>query len=74
MNVWRRFLRAATPLRQIILLDLGQQMGPHKVDWLAAQAREQLGPAHLCHPSNWVINPAQRERQDSEVLGAARAA
>lgn len=62
MDLIRQFFRAATPLRQITLLDLGEQMGPHKVDWLAYQRRQQLGRAHLCHPANWITSPAQRER------------
>jgi hypothetical protein len=62
MSFWHRFLRAATPLRQITLVDFGEQMGPHKIDWLAYQRRQQLGRAHLCHPANWITSPAQRER------------
>jgi hypothetical protein len=64
VNLWQRFLHAVRPLQQITLVDIGQQMGPHKVDWLAAQKRKALGRAYLCHPANWITSPEQRDRQE----------
>lgn len=69
MNVWQPFLRALKPVQQITLVNTGEQMGPHKTDWLAFHARKRMGRAWVCHPANWITSPAQRERQ--ELVAAA---
>lgn len=72
-NLWRRFLRAVTPLQQITLVDVPtDKQRVAQLDDMAKTAREHMGRAWICHRANWITTPAQRKRQQATAAAVHR--
>ena len=60
MNWWRRLVLAVTPVKQIALVNLGEEPRPPKSEWLAYQARKAMGEKWCAHPTHRVLSDKQK--------------
>jgi hypothetical protein len=62
-NFLHKLLRVPAPREIALVMDLGEQMGPTRADYLRGQAMrraQDMGRAYAHHPANRVLSPKQR--------------